>query len=98
MVSFVTRTPSVMLRRWIVSLTYDGRESTNGLRCSSTILERFSVMDPLPDTMGLPGGSILFLCILGREYNVGIIGKGVRINFHNWLEIMLLLSALSTKI
>lgn len=51
----------------------------HGLMMRSIYLLAPSVRLPDTDTMGLPL-KYPCLCILGRQYNVGIQGAGVRIN------------------
>lgn len=40
-------------------------KQTKGLICSSISFDGFSVIDPFPERIGLPGGSLMFLCSLG---------------------------------
>lgn len=47
---------------------------TCGRRCPSTTLLAFSVSEPIPDIMGLPGGDTKDFCIFGREHNGGVLG------------------------
>ena len=54
---------SVCLRKSVVSRMYDGKCRASGCNFSSTYMERFSVGESLPDTMGLSG--VLSLCIFG---------------------------------
>lgn len=48
-----------------MSLTYDVSETTNGLKYSSTNLLALSLIEPMPEIIGLPGGSVRLLCIFG---------------------------------
>ena len=52
-----------LLRKWLVSLMYDGSLVTKGLRLSLTNSEMRSVGCPLAEMIGLPGGGLCFLCI-----------------------------------
>ena len=62
------RLPNVesLLRKWVVSLMYEGSWQTNGLRMSLTYWEMSSVGWPLVDTIGLPGGCLCFCAVWGE--------------------------------
>ena len=58
---------SMMRRKCVVSLTYEGMSGMYLLRKWSTSLDVSSEGPPLPDTIGLPGGGMVPLWILGRR-------------------------------
>ena len=60
---------SSLLMKSVVSRMYDGTVLTNGLMCSLTKLLIFSVLQPLPLMIGLPGTEpgVRHLCIFGRR-------------------------------
>ena len=57
--------PSRIWRKSVVSLMYDAMFLTLGCKKKSINLDMRSVGHQLPDTIGLPGGFSLSLCILG---------------------------------
>ena len=58
----------IFLIKSVLSFTYDFVNNVvGGVRKLSISCEIFSVGHPLADTMGLPGGGILPLCIFGRR-------------------------------
>ncbi|MEE6523067.1 hypothetical protein FKM82_021789 [Ascaphus truei] len=64
--SSATIMPSNFIRTSLVSLMNEGRVVTNGLKILSTYELAFSVRLPIPETIVLPGGGVLFLWTLGR--------------------------------
>ena len=83
-------------RKWVVSFKYEWILGRYGLRKISMSDDIFSVGQPLAETMGRQGTGILFLCILGRRYKVGVRASKVRslrsrevvISFFNLRELM----------
>lgn len=64
----------MMCRKCPLSLMYEGINGTSGLMKWSTNCEIRSVGHSFADTIGLPGGGILHLCILGRKYICAVRG------------------------
>ena len=62
-----------MFKKSVVSLMYDLRVLTIGLRKWSTKWNIFSVGDPLAEMIGLPGVFSLFFVNLGDKYNCGVL-------------------------
>ena len=57
----------ILLRKSVASLTYDLVLDISGCRKVSTNADIFSVRQPLAETMSLPGGGVVILCILGKK-------------------------------
>ncbi|MEE6514815.1 hypothetical protein FKM82_023196 [Ascaphus truei] len=59
------------------SFIKDGNEQTRGCKYESTKRDKPSPKDPIPATIGRPGGLTSDLWIFGRWWNTGITGCGL---------------------